>query len=122
MTLWGGAIRRWLYRRIASPTARERVYVDAARVILSWKQRGDEAVEWVDVTSVGLRITSSGHSGDAFFIYLIGARQRLVIGSGAQGIEALLDQVCALPGLNKEAFQEAARSPEPGWFIVWQRP
>lgn len=114
-------------RRLRPRPSRETVLFTEDHLVLVWPQRGEEAVEWDEISRISLRATRGLAGSDALFVYVVAGRNRLVIPRSAVNADQLLGFIRTLPGCDTDLFDQAlagasAESADERLVTVWQRP
>lgn len=100
----------------------ERVTFDDVAVVRSMADGTRELVRWDDLEAVMILTTDEGPFVDDVFWLLKGRESGCAIPSEAEGMDALLHRLQALPGFDNEAVIMAMASTENATFLCWRRP
>lgn len=97
------------------------VKVDATQIVYHRPGREADRLLWSEVQAVILETNALGPFATDVFWVLVGNHGEVVIPSGIQGEDALLDQLQQLPGFDNEAVIAAMSCTEEARFLCWQR-
>jgi hypothetical protein len=98
-----------------------RLVIDDAGITL-FGDAGAETVAWTDLEAVRIRTTDAGPFADDLH-WELHRRDRgvLIVGSEAEGIDALIERLQRLPGFDNEAVIAASSSTQNALFPCWSR-
>lgn len=97
------------------------VRFDEQGVAVTDPAESSRALSWSDLNRVIVRTTADGPFACDLFIHLIGHGGECVLPLGADGYEALLPRLQALPAVDSEALLKASTSTSDGLFVCWER-
>ncbi|HJL41295.1 MAG TPA: hypothetical protein RMG48_08315 [Myxococcales bacterium LLY-WYZ-16_1] len=96
---------------------------DEVGVTRTMRDGGIEYIRWVDLEEVGIVTTGDGPYLTDVFWLLIDRHHRsgCAVPSDAQGMDALLLRLQALPGFDNSTVMEAMGSTDDASFTCWRR-
>lgn len=104
------------------PAARkDTVAFDDASITHSLPDGTREIMLWADLEEVAIVTTDDGPFADDVIWVLSGAGGGCLVPSSANGAEALLARLQALPGFDNEAVIQAMGSVENARFVCWRK-
>lgn len=109
------------YAKRLYPEHHHVVQFDERGVAVTDPSGARQALSWSDLSKVIVRTTGDGPFACDLFIHLIGRGGECIIPLGAQGYEALLRRLQALPAFDSEVLLKASTSTSEGLFVCWEQ-
>jgi len=105
-----------------SSSARSRtVSVDDTGVRRQLADGTEEAVTWIELASVMVRVIPDGPWNEDVFFMLVGNDGKgTAVPSGDPAADALIERLQALPGFDNEKFIEAMTTDADQAYVVWE--